>query len=299
MSSEHFTDYLDEIGKVPLLPREREIELSHIIRRGLSPRANPAEIGASHEARIDLVRHNLRLVVSVAHRFRGPRLDLEELTFAGNVGLMEAAKRFCGDEFQTRFSTYAVWWIQMRIRDALWRARLIRTPVRHGQDYQRIRQAPSFRDEQIVQDLYRLHQETGIRMERIKRVLKEQYLIISLDSPVFDDDVEKVEATLPGDSKTPAEIVSSEGELLDLAEAVSLLTPRERFVICHRFAINGHKFRTLEQIATHYGVSRERVRQIQKLALEKLRDRLRMRGEPQGDIIIAESKKGGTRQQHL
>ena len=135
MSSEYFTDYLDEIGKLPLLAREREIELGQIIQRGLAPSASRAEMEPSQEARTELARHSLRLVVSIAHRFRDPRLDLEELTFAGNVGLIEATKRFNGGEFRARFSTYAVFWIQMKIRDALWRARLIRTPVRHERDF--------------------------------------------------------------------------------------------------------------------------------------------------------------------
>jgi RNA polymerase primary sigma factor len=280
MSSEYFTDYLDEIGKVPLLTREREIELSQIIQRGLAPSASGAEMEASQEARMELSRHNLRLVVSIAHGFRDSSLTLEELTFTGNVGLMEAAKRFDGSEFQARFSTYAFYWIEMRIRDALWRARLIRTPKRHAQVYQRLRQAHSFREEQMVQDLYELHQETGISTKLIRRVLNEQCLIISLDNPAFDDHDDGIEATLPSDSKTPAVVVSSQEELLDLEEAVILLTPRERFVICHRFCLNGSAFKTLDQIAAHYRVSRERIRQIQNLALRKLRARLRMRGEP-------------------
>ena len=119
MSSEYFTDYLDEIGKLPLLTREREIELSQIVQRVLAPSASGAEMEASQRARKELAQHSLRLLVSIAHRFRGPRVSLEELTFTGNVGWMEAAKRFDGGEFQARFLTYAVFWIEMRVRDAI------------------------------------------------------------------------------------------------------------------------------------------------------------------------------------
>jgi len=126
MSSKYFSNYLEEIGDVPLLPPEREIELSRIIQRGLAPNAGTAEIRASENGRTELAHHNLRLVVSIARTFGDSCLTLEEMTFAGNVGLIEAAKRFKG-ESRARFSTYAFYWIQVTIRVAIRRARLIRT----------------------------------------------------------------------------------------------------------------------------------------------------------------------------
>ena len=133
---------------------------------------------------MDLALHNLRMVVSIARTFRSSSLTLEETTSAGNLGLMEATKRFKGS-FHARFSTYAFFWIQMTIRVAIRRARLIRTPERRARVVQRIRQAWSFREDQSAQDLDKLHRETRISKEMIKRVLRDQCMIISLDRPVL------------------------------------------------------------------------------------------------------------------
>jgi RNA polymerase primary sigma factor len=277
MSSKYFSNYLVEIGDVPLLPPEREIELSQIIQRGLAPNASTAEFRASENGRTELALHNIRLVVSIARTFAYSSLTLEEMTFAGNVGLMEAAKRFKG-ESKARFATYAFYWIQATIRVAIRSARLIRTPERRARVLQRIRTAWSFREDQSAQDLDTLHQETGISTEKIKRVLRDQCMIISLDRPMHDDSGEGIEAILPTDEVTPAEIVSHQEVLSELAKAVSLLTPREKHVVCSRFGINTDKIETLKQIGSCYGLSFERIRQIETLALEKLRSSLDMPG---------------------
>ena len=273
MSSKYFSNYLVEIGDMPLLPPEREIELSQIIQRGLVPNASTAEIRASENGRTELAHHNLRLVVSIARAFGYSSLTLEEMTFAGNVGLMEAAKRFkC--ESKARFATYAFYWIQATIRVAIRSARLIRTPERRARVLQRIRTAWSFREDQSAQDLDILHHETGISTEVIQRVLRDQCMIISLDRPMHDDSDEGIEVILPTDEETPAEIVSHQEDLSELAKAVSSLTPREKHVVCSRFGINTDKIETLKQIGSCYGLSFERIRQIETLALEKLRSSL-------------------------
>jgi RNA polymerase nonessential primary-like sigma factor len=271
MSSEYFSKYLDEIGKYPLLSAEREIELCKIIQRGRGSSASAAEAQASEESRSELTRHNLRLVVSVASSFRDSIVTMEEKTFAGNVGLMEATKRFKGPELNARFATYAFYWIQPAIRDAIRRARFIRTPVRHGGVWQRLHQAPSYQDDQISQDVDKLHLETGIRANLIRRVLKYQCPVVSLDKTVLDNSGEGIEAVLPDDSETPATIFCKHEELVNLADALTTLTHRERVVVLHRFGMDGHEFKRLEQLAADFGVTRERVRQIGILALRKLR----------------------------
>ena len=278
MSSKYFSHYLVEIGDVPLLPPEREIELSQIIQRGLAPNASLAEIRASENGRVDLALHNLRLVVGIARTFHNSCLTLEEMTFAGNVGLMEAAKRFKG-ESKARFSTYAFYWIQVTIRVAIRNARLIRTPERRARVLQRIRKAWSFREDQSAQDLDTLHHETGISTEKIKRVLRDQCMIISLDRPMQDDSSEGIEVVLPTHEETPAEIVSHREDLSELAKAISLLTPREKHVVCSRYGINTDKIETLKQIGSCYGLSFERIRQIETLVLEKLRSSLEIPGD--------------------
>ena len=284
MSSKYFSNYLVEISDVPVLPHEREIELSQIIQRGLAPNASTAEFRASENGRTELAHHNLRLVVSIARTFGYSSLTLEEMTFAGNVGLMEAAKRFKG-ESKARFATYAFYWIQATIRVAIRSARLIRTPERRARVLQRIRTAWSFREDQSAQDLDTLHQETGISTEKIKRVLRDQCMIISLDRPMHDDSGKGIEAILPTDEVTPAEIVSHQEVLSELAKAVSLLTPREKHVVCSRFGINTDKIETLKQIGSCYGLSFERIRQIETLALEKLRSSLDMPGARRAESL--------------
>lgn len=296
MSSKYFSNYLVEIGDVPLLPPEREIELSQIIQLGLASNASKAEIRASESGRAELAHHNLRLVVNIARTFGYSSLTLEEMTFAGNVGLMEAAKRF-KYESKARFATYAFYWIQVTIRAAIRSARLIRTPERRARVLQRIRTAWSFREDQSAQDLDILHRETGISTAVIQRVLRDQCMIISLDRPMHEDSGEGIEVILPTDEETPAEIVGHEEDLSELAKAVSLLTPREKHVVCSRFGINTDKTETLKQIGSCYGLSFERIRQIETLALEKLRSSLEMptgRRAESADSAVRENKKPDT-----
>ena len=271
MSSEYFSKYLDEIGKYPLLSNQRENELCNIIQRGRVKNASAAEAAAAEESRSELARHNLRLVVSVAKRFREGIMTIEEMTFVGNVGLMEATKRFNGTLLKVRFSTYAFYYIQHSIYDALWRGRLIRTPLKHASVWQRLRKSQSFQDDQGTQDVEKLHLETGIPIGRIRGVLKHQCLVLSLDDSVLDGSGENIAAVLPSDSETPEMIVCNQEELVNLANALTILTDRERMVILHRFAMNDHEFKHLEQLAADFGVTRERVRQVGILALRKLR----------------------------
>jgi RNA polymerase primary sigma factor len=279
MSSEYFSKYLEEIGNYPLLSAERETDLCEIIERGRRPNASGAEAQASETARSELARHNLRLVVSVAKRFRDSILPMEDLIFAGNVGLVKATKRFNGTLFKARFSTFAYYWILQSIHDALWRGRLIRTPMRHAGVWQRLREAHSFREDQVSQDVEQLHLETRIPEHTIRLVLKHQCLFISLDKPAVDSSDEGIGAVIPSDSETPATIFGNQEKLVNLADALILLTPRERIVISHRFGLNGLEFKKLEKLAADFGVTRERVRQIMELALDKLREKFETLGD--------------------
>ena len=119
MSSPFFSKYLSEIGSIPLLAPEREAELGRIVQIGLRTEATEPQKRASEEAQGELIHRNLKLVVSVANRFYGCGLTLEEMTFDGNQGLTEAAKRFDSFRFKTRFSTYATFWIQQAIRQGI------------------------------------------------------------------------------------------------------------------------------------------------------------------------------------
>jgi len=276
MSSEYFSNYLAEIGNYPLLSAQRELELCEIIRSGLIPGATASEALASAESQSELARHNLRLVVSVAKKYREGILTLEEMTFAGNIGLMEATKRFKGSSLEVRFSTYAHYWIQQSILEALWRGRLIRTPILHAGVLKCIREARSFNEDEVPQDIEKLHSETGVPTRRIRGVLIHQCTVESLDRCVLDESDGDIESALPSDSKTPAMIMGDQDDLSNLADALKTLTHRERVMVFHRFAMNNHEFKQLHQLAADFGVSGERVRQIVILALSKLRTNFEM-----------------------
>jgi len=132
MSSPFFSKYLTEIGKIPLLTPEREAELGRIVQIGLRTKATKPQRRASEDAQGELIHRNLKLVVSVANRFYGCGLTLEEMTFDGNQGLTEAAKRFNPFLFKARFSTYGTSWIQQAIRQGIQRAHTVRLPIRRA-----------------------------------------------------------------------------------------------------------------------------------------------------------------------
>ncbi len=262
MSSQYFSAYLSEIGKAPLLSREREVELSQVIQAGLTEKATPAERRASGEAQMELALHSLRLVVNLARRFQDRTLSLEDTTFAGNVGLMTAAARFDAARFKTRFSSFAYHWILQAIREATYRARVIRIPRRRIKTLQQI------------EDPQEVAFEAGLVRALALDVLKGHCLVISLDLPVHEGSDEKLGAALPSECQSPDEIISRQEELLKLAKAVAALPPREQHVVCARFGINGQSCQTLQQLADAYGVSREMVRKIQRVAVTRLRDSL-------------------------
>jgi len=290
--------YLREIGQVALLTAADEVELAGAITDGNEAEARLADLAASGElgradraevarlrrrqrkgdrARDRLTRANLRLVVSVAKRFGGRGLPLLDLFQEGNLGLMRAVEKFdAGKGF--KFSTYATWWIRQAITRAIAdQSRTIRIPVHKVDAMNRVLRVQ--RD--LAQELERepSHSEIGERavlrpdeVEDLLRLASEQDNPLSLDSPVGDEHDASLADLVP-DLRAIDPADAAARRLLGEAVLASLddLDKREKDVVRMRFGLDGEQPRTLEEVGRHFGVTRERVRQIEARTMAKLR----------------------------
>ena len=275
MNSPSFSKYLSEIGPIPPLTREREVELGQAVQLGLRSGASAAERQASEEAQSELIQCNLKLVVGIAHRYYGCALTLEEMTFDGNQGLTTAAKRYNPIRFKTRFSTYATFWIHESIQRAIRCSYTIRTPPRRAMQFKRIRECHSFIEGKPDQDVDKIHEETGISKRQIARILTNPCIVVSLTAAKCDDDDGGIEAVLDSGCENPAEAVMREEELRLLQTVLSGLDSVRRNIICARFGITSEKIETLENLAAIHGMGREHIRRIEKRALSEMRLKLK------------------------
>lgn len=255
--------YLQQIGRVKLLSADEEIELAKRIAEG------------DEVAKQKLIQANLRLVVSIAKKYIGRGLSFLDLIQEGNLGLIRAAEKF---DYQRgfKFSTYATWWIQQSItRGIADKSRTIRLPVHMIETIGKLKRVTR----ELTLELGRvptkeeLAQRLGISLSKLRLVLKATQSTISLETPLHTkDETSKIGDFLVDEStEAPDTHVSNENLILELEKILNTLRPRERDVLKLRFGLNdGHK-RTLEEIGQLFGVSRERVRQIETRALNKLR----------------------------
>ena len=290
--------YLREIGQVALLTAREEVELADGIRNGNEAEGRLADLAASgrlsrtdraelaslkrlqrrgDRARDRLTRANLRLVVSVAKKYGGRGLPLLDLFQEGNLGLMRAVEKFdAGKGF--KFSTYATWWIRQAITRAIAdQSRTIRIPVHKVDAMNRVLRVQ--RD--LAQELERepSHAEIGERavvspeeVENLLRLAMEQDNPLSLDSPMGEEQDSSL-ADLVADPRAIAPIDAATRRLLGEAVLAALdeLDDREKDVVRMRFGLDGTEPQTLEQVGTHFGVTRERVRQIEARTMSKLK----------------------------
>jgi RNA polymerase primary sigma factor len=287
-SSDSILHYLQEIGRIPLLNAAEEVALAERIERGeaaarrlaqpeqLNPAlraALAADIADGQAARQQLVQANLRLVVSIAKRYVGHGLGLQDLIQEGNVGLMRAAVKFDYHK-GNRFSTYATWWIRQAIIRALSdQSRTIRLPVHLGEAISKVRRTT----ERLTQTLG--HAPTpdeiaaalGQPVERITHILAAARRPISLETPVGADGERTLGEFLPSEG-APAPIDQVARQLLRRDMAVALDQLRERRIIELRYGLNDGRWRTLEEVGQALGMTRERVRQIEAVVLRRLRD---------------------------
>ncbi len=257
--------YLREIGKIPLLSAEEEIGLAKRKERN------------DREAERRLIEANLRLVVSIAKKFVGKQLSLLDLIQEGNVGLFRAVKKF---EYRKgyKFSTYATWWIRQAITRALAdQSRTIRIPVHMVETINRFKQI----ERQLIQDLGReplpeeLAQEMNLPIDKVRHIMKISQETVSLEASVGEDDEDSKLEDFIEDTKTISPDKAAARELLRdyVRTAMSDLTPREQKILEMRFGLVDGVSHTLEEVGREFDVTRERIRQIEAKALEKIQQK--------------------------
>jgi RNA polymerase primary sigma factor len=257
--------YLREIGSIALLTATQEIELARRIEIG----------GADGElAKRHLVRSNLRLVVSIAKKYVGRGLQLLDLIQEGNLGLIRAAEKF-DHERGYRFSTYATWWIRQAITRAIAdQGRTIRVPVHLFETINRIKRVT--RDLSQSKGRRPTDEEIAAAMEmsvtKLQEIMKVAAEPISLETPIGKEDDSRLGDMIEDkDAVTPGTQVTQELLREDILEVMAALSPRERDVLRLRFGLDDGRQRTLEEVGQLFGVTRERIRQIEAKALRKLR----------------------------
>lgn len=259
-------DYLKDISDIPLITAEEERKLSRRIRRG------------DKRAAQKLIEANLRYVITVAKNYAGYGLPLEDLINEGNMGLMEAVKRFDGTK-GFKFISYAVWWIRQAILTALAsQTRIVKIPMNRHNMLRKIGkiQGAYFQEHGRSPNTFEIASELGVPDKDVVKTLTGASTPLSLNSPIKSDD-DYVLLDIIGDERQP---YPDEGMYLgflpaDIEKALATLTCREAEVIRLYFGLSGRKSLTLSEIGEKFGVTRERARQIKVKAIEKLKHRSR------------------------
>ena len=260
-----FQLYLGEIAQIPLLTPEQEVKLAHQIKRG------------DQQAGAEMVRANLRLVVKIARDYANFGLPVLDLISEGNIGLMKAVERF-DPKKGGKLSTYAAWWIKQSIRRALAsQAKTIRLPVHLIDKIGKMRRVSS----QMMEELGReptddeLADEIGLSSSKVTALKSAALRPASLDQPIQDGESFQF-GDIVGDeeSDNPFETLRDKDMLEEVEELLHMLDDRERMIINSRFNLDGQEPKTLGVIGETFGVTRERIRQLQNVALLKLRGAL-------------------------
>lgn len=261
--SEPLRIYLQEIGQIPLLSEEEEKELGRKLAGG--------DISARHR----LEEGNLRLVVSLAKHYTGRGIPLLDLIQEGNMGLMHAAEKYDYTK-ENRFSTYASWWIKEAMQRAIDRqAREIRVPVHVAENMKKVQRAANELRQELGRDASPKEiadRLAGRTEEEVKEILSYFQTPVSLETPIGENGEDSLGDMVENQTETtPEEAMDILVQKEEVKELLETLSEREREVIRLRYGLEDGKARTLEEIGGQLGVTRERVRQIEARAMEKLR----------------------------
>src|SRR5437660_4438538 len=258
--------YLKEIGQIPLLTPEQEIELAGKIKKG------------DVAARERMILSNLRLVVTIAHDYANLGLGLLDLISEGNIGLTKAVERFDPTK-GAKLSTYAAWWIKQSIKRALAnQSKTIRLPVHLVDKIAKVGRVSLEMSDELGREPTEeeLSEEIGIASGKVAQLKSLGIRPVSLDAAIGDEDAE-----------TPFESLRDKNLLHQMDGLLDVLDQREKKIISQRFGLGGGKRKTLEDIGKTFGVTRERIRQLQNIALAKLRRALSKKEDPAGLLAAA------------
>jgi RNA polymerase primary sigma factor len=254
--------YLKEIGRISLLTSEQEVELAGKIKKG------------DAKAREQMINSNLRLVVTIAHDYADLGLPLLDLISEGNIGLTKAVERFDPTK-GAKLSTYAAWWIKQAIKRALAnQSKTIRIPVHLGDKIAKVRRVSLQMSDELGREPTddELAEELGIASEKLAQLKSIGIRPASLDAHTGDENSSEFgESVGDEEARSPFELLRDKNLLGEVDGLLDVLDQRERKIILRRFGLNGGKPKTLEDVGKDFGVTRERIRQLQNIALAKLR----------------------------
>jgi len=248
-----FQLYLREIGEYPLITVEEEVKLARRIKRG------------DKEARAIMIRSNLRLVVKIARDYSNFGLPLLDLISEGNIGLMKAVERF-DPKKGGKLSTYAAWWIKQSIKRALAnQSKTIRLPVHLVDKIAKLRRVSNQMTEELAE-------EVGMGASKVAALKSAAIRPTSLDQPINEEESASLGDIIGDeDAMDPYEALRDKDLREEVGDLLDVLDDRERRIINSRFGLDGQRLKTLEEVGEKFGVTRERIRQVQNIALNKLR----------------------------
>lgn len=255
--------YMKELNKIPLLSREEEVKLATLAKKG------------DKRARDKMIESNLRFVVKIAKNYQNQGLPLSDIINEGNIGLMTAIEKFDVDKGY-HFISYAVWWIRQSIVKAInEKSRAVRLPLNRTNELLQIQKAQKalLHANGVEPTVEEIAKETNLDPSNVETLMSISRELVSLDAPVFtDNQTSSIGDYIESDNAQPDEVVMNTVLIEDINEALNILTPKEKDILEHRFGLNNKARMSLKEIGELYNLTKERIRQIEKKTLIKLKD---------------------------